>query len=547
MSDQQGWQPQIPPLNPTGPQPHYYNQPPPQYYNQPPVYPQPPHWYGPVPPGAGPRRSTKWWWIGGSIVAVVILVAGVVTAVAMRSGPDGGAETPEAAVLDFLAALENEDPFAAANLLDPAEQRQITRILDNAQQTAQDTSFQEGDDKKAALQGLSVSTDNIHTDVDDLGDNLARVTITDGTVTVAFDPAEADEGIKDLLESDDESSETWTVDDMVDESDSGDEILPSLMTVRNGGTWYVSLVYSWFDRLALKRDEAPTSVEEAETQSFDSPVAAAQGFVEALVETLNDGSIDAVAQAVSPSNGQLLLTYDALFADMEPQDVEIVGAQEFSAETTGDTATVTVDNLELEFTDDNGDVDTAELRDDCITLDGDRRCDSLGIAPLAALVFSPRRTGFVAAKDSTGWHIDPVATYLGSIADIGDNASQEEVAVLLAGQFGLSAALLRLEASETVAPRESTEVRLTADEGSIDGLGVAVIDVPVDSGEYVAVMVDFDSQTEASWQIVGQSGEVASGGPYPNTNFFYPPDTETLRLVIWGTADDEVSVSVISS
>lgn len=545
MSDQYGWQPEIPPLPQTGQQPQYPPQP--QYYAQPQGYPQQPQWYGPVPPGAQPRRSKKWWWIGGSIAAVVILVAGAVTAVVLKSGPEGGADTPEAAVLDFLAALENEDPFAAANLLDPAEQQQITRMLDNAQQTAQDTTFQEGDDKTSVLQGVAVSTDDIHTEVDEIGDGVARVTITDGTLTVAFDPAEADDGIKDLLGDDDEASETWTVDDMVDESDSGDEILPSFMTIQDDGKWYVSLVYSWADRLLAKRDDAPTRVEQADTQSFDSPEAAAQGFVEAMVASLNDGDIESVAQAVSPNNGRLLLTYEPLFKEMEPQDVEIVGDPEFSVDTDGDSSTVTVNNLELDFTDDDGNTETAVLEDDCITVDDDTRCDSLGLNPFATLVFSPRKTGFVVAKDSTGWHVDPVATYLSGAADILGSASKQEVAVALADWFNLSAALLRLDADETVEPGDSTSVTLTADDDSLDGIGVAVVDIPVHSDDYLAVTVDFDSDADASWQIVGESGQVASGSYYPETNYFYPPDSETLKLVIWGTADERVDVSVEAS
>lgn len=547
MSDQQGWQPQIPPLpgasGPYAPGQQGYGYPggyPQQPYGQQPYpqqpYPQQPQWFGPVPPGAEPRRSRKGWWIGGSIVAITALIAGGVTAVVLTKG-GGGAETPEAAALEFLAALENEDPFAAANLLDPAEQQQITRLLDNAQSTAQDTGYQEGEGKTAALQGVEVSTDNLHTETDELGDGLARVTFTEGTVSIGFDPAQADEGIKDLL-GDGETSETWSVDDdMVGTSRSGDPILPSLMTIEDSGGWYVSLAYSYVDRLALEDDDAPREAAGAETESFDSPEAAALGFTEGLIESLSDGDIEPLSRVVSPNYGRLLMTYESLFADMEPQDVELVGTPEFSAETTDRTAEVTIDSLEFEFVED-GDVQSVRFHDECITADADTQCDFFAFNGRQGLLFSPLKNGFVVNEDDAGWHVDPIATYFGSVADIFGNATAEEIALLLT-DFDVPEALLRLEAQETLRPGDYTTVTLSTSGGSMDGLGVVVLDVPVESGFGYFVATEADD--DYTWVLAGESGVVARDY---DSRYFDAPETETLKLMLWGAADTTVEVVI---
>ncbi|MGK2882512.1 MAG: hypothetical protein ACSLE6_17525 [Mycobacterium sp.] len=504
---------------------------------------QPPHWPGAVPPGAEPRRSRKWW-IGGTIAAIVVLLASGIAAVALSPGGEGGAETPEAAVLNFLAAVEQEDPFAAANLLYPPERQETIRLLDSAEDTAMDADYQEDDERTAVLQGLEVATDDVHTSVERIGDDLARVAVTDGSVTVAFDPEAADDGLEGLFTDDDQMSETWHADDeMVASSESGDAVYPSIMTVRDDDAWFVSLVYSVVDRIALLRDDAPRSQRATETESFESPEAAALGFTEGLVSTLNSGDIEPVARALSPNYGRLLMTYEALFSELDKQDVELVGTPKFSAESTGDSTKVTIENLQIERVTDSGDVESVRFHDDCVTVDGDTSCDQIGINPFAASLFSPRKTGIIAVQDGAGWHVDPVDTYVGSIADVIGSASSEEVAIALYEGFDATTPALRLEASETVEPGDYATVTLRKGQGSLAGIGVAVLDIPVQSGDAVGVYTYADTAAEESWRVVGASGELARG-TYSDGQYFYAPDTETVKLVMWGIAGEEVEVSV---
>ena len=152
MSNQHGWEqqpsPQFPPVNqpayqpppaappPPAPTPFPGTGPVPQVPYTPGEYqpadsPPPPPPAGAWPSGmpTGPPRSRHWWWIGGAVVTVIALAAAGITFAVIKGGGNGGAESPQAAVLNFLAAAQNNDAFAAADLLDPAEGDQVRQIL----------------------------------------------------------------------------------------------------------------------------------------------------------------------------------------------------------------------------------------------------------------------------------------------------------------------------------------------------------------------------------------------------------------------------------
>jgi len=522
--------------------------PPPGPYGAPP--PPPP---GQWPPGVAPhpRRSRRWWWIGGAIFVVVALAAGGITAVLLSGGSSGGADSPQAAVLKILAAAENNDAFAAADLLDPSEADGVRQVLNNAHNTAEQTGYQKGGGQNGLLQGLKVSTDNVNTSVSNVRDDLARVTITGGKITIGFDPSNSNEGVRDLLNNKDQRTRTWSSDDLSTSSNSGDKLQPAVMTVRRSGRWYVSILYTYIDTAARKTDVQPADPGSIDTQSFDSPEAAAKGFVDGLVAMINKADVMELAKTLSPEDAVLVGTYRKfLERNMKPRSAQVVGTPAFSAKTDGDSANITVDDLTIQWNTDEGDSKKVRFHGGCITNgSGGTRCGAGDFAS-GGYILGPNSTGVIATKGSKGWHVDPVATYLNGAADELHNASKQDVAMLMAESFGAPKAFLRLDAQDTLNLNDSKTVTLK--KGGIEGLGYAVFDVPVQSGEQVTITVKQQSGTDQDnglyFMAVGQSGRLASDhtyadSTYPATDSFSASNSEKVKLVVWGSADQSVSVA----
>jgi hypothetical protein len=530
----------------------YPGQPPGAYPGQQPGgYPgQPP---GSWPPGfTPPRRSRTGWWIGGAAVVVIALVAAGIFAVLHFVGAaSGGAASPQAAVLNFLAAAQNDDAFAAADLLDPEEQSGVKQVLDKAQNSAQNAGYQQGGGKNGLLEGLRISTDNVQTSVTTIRDDLTRVTFTGGKITLAFDPDRANPGVKDLFTGDQSHQRTWTASDLQTRSNSGATVQPEAMTVRRSGRWYVSLLYTFLDMSAQKQGKAPVDPGKVGTQNYPSPEAAAQGFVNGLVSTLTSADIGPVAQTLSSDEGALLATYRQLFTKLRPQSVQVVGTPEFSATNTGDnTASVKVKDLRLQITDQDGNTRKIAIHGNCLIVRHRTKCDFSGANPGQGLVFSPASTGFIATKGQNGWHIDPVATYLDTIATTLHDASKDQVAALLAG-FNVPKAFLRINSQGQLSTNEPKSITLTR--SGNQGPAVAVFDLPVNGGQTLAIDVESrssdgsDDDTDAiSWVIVGKSGAIAKGDGGTSGDEFTPPDTETAKFAVWGATDESVTVTIHS-
>ena len=542
-----GPQPMFPPAG-TGPQPMF----PPAGQFPPGSYPPPPGYWPPGMPPPVPRRSRRWWWIGGATALVVALVIGGIFWIKGRN--DGGADSPRAAVLQFLAAAENNDAFAAAKLLDPAERSGVTRVLDNAHDTAEKSSYQHGGGRNGLLQGVHIAADNVQTTVDDIRSDLARVTFTGGQITLGFDPAQANAGLRDLFRDKDSTERTWTARDLTSRSSSGERLQAAVMTVKRSGRWYISVLYSYLDGAARAEDRPPVDPGPIDTESYSSPEAAAQGFLDGVVATVTSARIMPVAKTLSPEAGALLATYRPLLEHgMEPHTIEVLGTPKFSAKTSGSTATVTIEDMTLQDTDDDGHTSKVRFHGDCITTERRTECGTAAGNPNDSLLLAPRTSGFTATRGGTGWHIDPVATYLDAMANAVRDASKEEVALLLAETFGAPKAFLRLTAQESLNPGGSTTVTLVKSGGQ--GLGFAVLDLPVSSGDRVRITgtaaSDYDDSGyhEVWWMAVGEAGELASGDTYLygdeySTGSFTATDSETARVVLWGPADASVTVKV---
>jgi hypothetical protein len=293
--------------------------------------------------------------------------------------------------------------------------------------------------------------------------------------------------------------------------------------------------------LAARRDGAPVNnAQPVVTKSYGSPEAAAAGFVDGLVTTMSSADITPVAETLSNDDGTLLATYPSLFTRGRGKPTQVVGSPKFTATTTGDTARVTIDDLEV-VNEESG--KQATIHGGCITTGSNTKC-AHG-SRKGALLLGPLQHGVIATRDGTGWHIDPFASYFVSFADSIGNASQDAVASILANQLHLPEAYLRLQAQATLSSNQSTNVTLNELGAPAAARGMAVLDLPVHAGGTVNLRTDTGASGGMSYlecTVVGKSGTVAHSD-FEDTLSFTAPDTETLKVVIWGDPGESVAVT----
>jgi len=204
--------------------------------------------------------------------AAVALAGGLtLTGIAATGGEEGGGNTPEDAVLEFVEAIENSDLVGALDVIDPGESEvlinTLTAVVD---ESARVGVFSETVDARdvpgatAGIEGLLLSTDQVATD-------LAVVTTDAGTAQLSIDLTALPLGL-DLAEQidTDDFGPLEVVDFAVDPL--------RIATVERDGQWYVSFSYSIAE--AARRDSGmPFPVDATVAgDGFDDPGAAATAF-----------------------------------------------------------------------------------------------------------------------------------------------------------------------------------------------------------------------------------------------------------------------------
>jgi len=266
-------------------------------------------------PRRTPRRR-----IAAITGAVVALTGGLtLTGIVATGGEDGGGNTPEDAVLEFVEAIENRDVIGALDVIDPGESdaliNTVTALVEESTRIglfsdAIDTTDVPG--AAAGIDGLQLSTDQVATD-------LAVVTADGGTAELSIDlnalPLGA--GLADQVNPED--GELAFI-------DFADDPL-SVATVERDGRWYVSFSYSIAE--AVRRDAglpfpvaAPPSGD-----GFDDPGAAAAAFwthaasldLTSAIATFAPGEADAISRYVPLWSASI----DATLADAEASGFEI--------------------------------------------------------------------------------------------------------------------------------------------------------------------------------------------------------------------------------
>lgn len=218
--------------------------------------------------------------LAAGIIAVVGIGAFVVRGLLSSSN---GASSPQAAVENLTDALNREDPAAAAAAIVPEEVRSLSDVLDATEARAQDAGLAP---KSSPYAGIDIKVDDLEFEVDELSDDVAKVTVTDGSISydvqegklsettrgLAGDSGFADGGTVDVEDFDDPSS-SWNIDDD-----------PYLIVVKRDGSWYVSLAYTAAEYYAEAADlpEGDFDADLTETAPADDPEKAVRQFAEAV-------------------------------------------------------------------------------------------------------------------------------------------------------------------------------------------------------------------------------------------------------------------------
>lgn len=220
-----------------------------------------------------PRRRRTATTVALGIGVAVAVVAGVVALATLTS--DGGSATPEAAVRKMADAVANEDVLGALDALVPAEREVVRdRLFDITAELGRLGVLEDKVDL-AHVRGADVTVSGLELTTEPLSDDLAAVLVTGGSAGLSFTPADLPAGplFDDFLRSPEPVRDTTPL---------GDDDDVRVVTVREGGDWFVSLGYTLAESVRRDSDAGELRVDKAVTpKGAGSPERAVEEFAAA--------------------------------------------------------------------------------------------------------------------------------------------------------------------------------------------------------------------------------------------------------------------------
>jgi hypothetical protein len=135
------------------------------------------------PHGAFGRRARLFLPVGIGAVALVIVVVLLARGL---SGASGGANSPTAAVRELAAAAQVEDPAAAIALVDPGEARTLAALYGKVRDAVRPSRAIQS---TGVIAGTHVAIQNLQLNEEQLSSDVAKVTLTGGTLSAAVKAA----------------------------------------------------------------------------------------------------------------------------------------------------------------------------------------------------------------------------------------------------------------------------------------------------------------------------------------------------------------------
>lgn len=374
------------------------------------------------PTGSGTKRRVGWW-IAGFVAAVGVGV-GVAYYLLRTITVVSGADTPEAAVIDLVQAINDKDLVRAVTLLPPDELGQISDALASAETGLTrvglvDGPVENGDDGALAalLSGVNLHARGIQLRSELIDPDLARVTVTGGLLEASVDPAHTTGLLRTALDS--SFVAATGVAARVDVQDIDVPIV--VAAVRRDDRWFVSPIYTAGEYLLSGTDSvrAPATARAGGGPIYATPEAAARGLLDQVGATVNNRDSSLLADGLTSGESQAVLVYrrgiDALLADL---DVEVShwDASFEVVQNTGDVAVVRPTLISF-VGDDGSHQGSIEIQDGCVLLDGQRRgcvTDLAGSTDLnvrlAGTEASVVDLDLVVRREGDGWRVSLGAT-----------------------------------------------------------------------------------------------------------------------------------------
>ncbi|GGC65339.1 hypothetical protein IEU95_04780 [Hoyosella rhizosphaerae] len=365
------------------------------------------------PPRSG-RPKPRWIVVAVAAIAIIALVAATLVFLFLRPG-QSGASTPQLAASSLLSAIKSGDSTKLSNVLAPEEVGGFSEALSAQDRRAResgviDTSLVE----RTLTDGIDIQFTNVDVAVEQIRDDLAKVVITSGDLTISVDSDRLSPEISALIPQSDlaqlgSKTETYAVEDA--------DVEPFIMTVKVGGAWYVSPLYTLFEYATIDEGKPRVDSPQMNRQQFDSAEAAARGALEGLVTSVNTGSVRPLAEALGEYDAKALLTYEPLLADQHgesnSENLSVERAIFTSQRLRGSTYAVPTD-LSIRYRDRWNDNSTT-ISEGCLEtrefgrLDYRVCADELGESEDAIFLRAFLESGFL-ARPGGGWHVTVLPT-----------------------------------------------------------------------------------------------------------------------------------------
>jgi hypothetical protein len=251
------------------------------------------------------ERGTRSWRTAGIAASVAVLVgAGSLAFVVAGRNDVAGADSPDAAVSEMVAAIENSDVLGVIDLLDPAEVPALRAALDQGRTAAEQVGLISSQMSLDRLQGIGIDVVDLALSAEELAPDLAVVTPVAGSITARFDPQAFPFGGDVAAAIGSETQVTEATAEL-----GSDLAAVRIATVKRDGRWFVSLQYSIAESARQAGDEPFPTEPPVVPVGAATPEEAATAFYTHLA------SRDAAALSTSfaPGEGDAMLRYAPLW------------------------------------------------------------------------------------------------------------------------------------------------------------------------------------------------------------------------------------------
>ncbi len=384
--------------------------------------------------GPKPRKFEMKKMLGAGL-AVAVLAAGSTVAFKQftssdgTSAAEGGANSPQLVVEEFMAAVEQEDFLGAAQMMEPAERRTLVNPGIEMVGELQRIGVLADEFDMSSVQGVDVQMGEMAYVPQPLASNVVRVGVT-GDVTTVGTAGELPLGplITDNVPA--EELEAMAAEAPTTEVESFDDL--GIVTVQRDGAWYVSLWYSVAE--AVRQDEGI-----AEMPSFGNgptPVGGAtpEAAVQAMADAVSAFDPTAMIASLDPQEAAALYDYSTLFlAEAEAELAEIdegaaftINRLDMTSTTDGDDALVTIEGMAatINFFDETYVIDTAA---NCL-VESTQRCE-VDESMLAELGSNrdALKAQIAVHKVGDAWFISPTSTVMSPLLDAMADLDQAKI------------------------------------------------------------------------------------------------------------------------